>query len=202
MEDYFRKIFIIKNGWRLEIIQLELNSEWMKDNSFENCVARGYAKSSRLEMTRFPRNVSPRPRVRLFPRGHLRRLSPEKRLCNNAREKRSAPLLYTLLANNSPYPSFFHSPYVHLFPFFRDGIYRVWKYFFTRISFRFSLHVRVSIYQRATRIMRSFLQVVKDLFRWSKYVRESVRLRIRLSLYNVKINLKMKIKCFWLKDCN
>lgn len=143
MEDYFRKIFIIKNGWRLEIIQLELNSEWMKDNSFENCVARGYAKSSRLEMTRFPRNVSPRPRVRLFPRGHLRRLSPEKRLCNNAREKRSAPLLYTLLANNSPYPSFFHSPYVHLFPFFRDGIYRVWKYFFTRISFRFSLHVRI-----------------------------------------------------------
>lgn len=76
-------------------------------------------------MTRFPRNVCPRPRVCLLPRGHLRRLSPEKRFATMP-AKRGPRLCYIYICSLgqqlalSEFLSFpICSPF---FPFFRDVI--------------------------------------------------------------------------------
>lgn len=66
----------------------------MKDNSVGKLCRKRVCEESPPNDSIPAKRLPKASRVRLFPRGHLRRLSPEKRLCNNAREKRSAPLLY------------------------------------------------------------------------------------------------------------
>lgn len=164
----------------------------------ENFVARGYAKR-RLQMTRFPRNVSPRPRVCLLPRGHLRRLSPEKRFATMP-AKRGPRLcyiyiyIYALLTNNSPYPSFFHSPYVHHFSLSFAMLYRVWKYFFIYWNI---LTINEN-YEIVFLTVKRFLSPFVDRKCEGKWVESG------LSSYNVKvkINFSMKTKSFWLNDYN
>lgn len=102
--------------------------------------------------------------------------------------------IYALLANNSPYPSFFHSPYVHHFSLSFAMLYRVWKYFFIYWNI---LTINEN-YEIVFLTVKRFLSPFVDRKCEGKWVESG------LSSYNVKvkINFSMKTKSFWLNDYN
>lgn len=156
----------------------------MKDNSVGKLCRKRVCEESPPNDSIPAKRLPKASRVRLFPRGHLRRLSPEKRLCNNAREKRSAPLLYirswptTRLIRVSFIPHMF--TFSLSFAMLHTGceIIFLLKYPFTHIWW--------------LEITRSFLTALRDLFCCLSLV-ENVQVRI-LSLYNVKVKINSSIE--------